>query len=266
MLRGEGIVLRAEAVAPLLRHLVGRAGPALHAVLRKHVVLGEAGDLSAGEPEGELVGVAGDRVIRRLEPEAGERADAGVGGNRRQVAGKIVQAGGLETHADPLQTVVGGHEHAGETAVGRHAADADVLRTENLLHLPERSGRIGGTGLLEFEKLLQVGDALGGWIDRAQHAPFPGAIDGPKGDDEIFELEQRATARRAEDVAGRIDAGRIGRTGKHNVMTVGIDEHMGDPFEPAHQCDIRLKGRRAGCGRLDRLRETGQRHLPQTIL
>ena len=265
MLRGEGVVLRAERITPLLGHLVGRARPTLDPVLRKHVVLGEAGDLAAGEAEGELVGITGDRVVRRLEPEAGQRPDGGAGRHRRQIARKVVQAGGLEAHADPLQAVVSGDKDAGKAAVGRHAADADILGAENLFHLPQRSFRISGTGLLALEELLQVGDALGDRIDRAKHAPFTGAIDGPEGDDEVLELEQRQAARRAEDVALRIDARRIGRTGEDDVVAIGIDEDVGDPLEPAHEHGIGRQRRLAGRGCLDRLCEASQRHLSQAI-
>jgi hypothetical protein len=76
-------------------------------------------------------------------------------------------------------------------------------------------------------------------------------------------VKQRAAALRADHVAPRIDANAVGRPREHDVVIRGIDEDVGDPFEPAEKQDV---GRKRGLARdrtLDRGDDPGQRNLPQ---
>ena len=65
-------------------------------------------------------------------------------------------------------------------------------------------------------------------------------------DHQVVEREHGPAARRADDAAQRIDSPAFGRTGQHDVLLLGIDEHVLHALQAGQEAH-RIGNRLAGC-------------------
>jgi hypothetical protein len=89
--------------------------------------------------------------------------------------------------------------------------------------------------------------------------------DRPQRDDEILEQEQRTTTGRADDGSPGVHRGDVRGAGEDDVVPVGIDEDVRDPFEAAEQQDVRRHGAFARPCLVDGADDRRERHLAEVV-